>query len=144
MENLPCPLQTSEDECDVNLLYSDKSKLRLKDAIIHMEQLLLESNLIAQESSGVVSHEAMQIGEDLYEYTVEMLGDKIFVEMEELILQDSDEDVPYDDSNDSQSMEEEKKTMEYISLDYKIKVVNLAKEHPKWNLKILQKKEVHT
>jgi len=49
MENLPGPSQTVEDECDVNLLYSDKSKLRLKDAIIHMEQLLLESNLVGQE-----------------------------------------------------------------------------------------------
>jgi len=46
MENLPGPSQTAEDECDVNSLYSDKSKLRLKDAIIHMEQLLLESNLV--------------------------------------------------------------------------------------------------
>lgn len=32
------------------------------------------------------------------------------------------------------------KLMEYISLEYKIKVVNIAKNHPNWNFKNLQKK----
>lgn len=38
--------------------------------------------------------------------------------------------------------QKKKKLTEYIPLEYKIKVVNMAKEYPKWSLKNLQKKDV--
>ncbi|XP_020292188.1 uncharacterized protein LOC109858896 [Pseudomyrmex gracilis] len=45
-----------------------------------------------------------------------------------------------DDYSDEYMLEEETKVMDYIPLEYKIKVVNMAKQHPHWNLKTLQKK----
>ena len=42
------------DQSDINSLYSDASKLRLKDAIIYLEQLFLENDLVARESSGTI------------------------------------------------------------------------------------------
>lgn len=141
------PGSSSEHECDSNSLHSEESKLRLKDAIKHLEQLLLENDLVAPESSGTINHEAMQIGEDLYESTVEILGSKMFVETEELIMAESDdeeglfEEIQDDDDSEQYMLpEKENKSMEYIPLDYKIKVVNMVKEHPKWTLKNLHKK----
>lgn len=112
-----------------------------------MEQLLIQDDLVALESSEIISHEAQQMGENLYESTIEMLNEKFFVETEELIMQESDDEEgqfkeidDQDDDFEYTTPEEEKKSMEYIPLDYKIKVVNMAKAHPKWNLATLQKK----
>jgi len=41
-------------------------------------------------------------------------------------------------------LQQETKVTDYIPLEYKIKIVNMAKEHPKWNLKTLQKKRRFT
>lgn len=150
MEGVPGSSQTSERECDTNSLHSDESKSRLKNAILYMEQLLLENDLVARESSGTISHEAIQIGENLYKSTVEILNNKIFVETEELIMQETDEECLFhevqddseiqDDSDQYILPEKEKKLTEYIPLEYKVKDVNMAKEHPNWSFKNLQKK----
>lgn len=136
----------SSSKCEINSLHSDESKLRLKEAIEHFEKLLLENDLVAQESSGRISNEAKQIGENIFESTVDILGDKTFVETEELFLQD-DENVTgceseeeQDDDSDIYVPPEKEQVAEYIPLEYKIKVVNIAKEHPKWSLQNLQKK----
>lgn len=44
-----------------------------------------------------------------------------------------------EDSDEYHPDEKKAKQVEYIPLDYKVKVVNIAK-HPNWNLKNLQKK----
>lgn len=55
-EGVSGPSHTSEDECDTSL-HSDESKLRLKNAILYMEKLLLENDLVAQESSRTISRQ---------------------------------------------------------------------------------------
>lgn len=100
MQNVPDSSQTSKRECDINSLHSDKSKLRLIDAIIYFEQLFLENDLVARESFGTISHEAIQIGEYLYKSTVEMLNNKIFVKAEELTMQESDEEYDFHEVQD--------------------------------------------
>lgn len=153
MESVPGSSTTPDSEMDDNSLHSDVAKTRLKDAVVYFEQLLLESDLVATESSSSISQEAMLIGEELYHGAVEMLGEKKLVTDEELILlHEVDEenvfhevDVGEDDEDDEDFVveEEKKKAAEYIDLEYKIKVVNIAKQHPKWSLKNLQKKVVH-
>jgi len=87
MESVP---SFSSNECDSTSIHSDESKLLLKDAIVYLEQLLLENDLVAQESSGTLSHKAIQIGEEMYASIVEMLSSKVFVDTEELIMAESD------------------------------------------------------
>lgn len=85
-------VSSQKRECDTNSLHSDESKLRLKDAIVYLEQLLLKNDLVARVSSGTISHEAIQIGKSLYESIIEILGNKTFVRTEELIMQESDDE----------------------------------------------------
>jgi len=92
MEDIPDPSQTAESDSFTESLYSNESKLCLKEAIEHLEQLLLENDLVASESSKTISYKAMQIVEELYEFTVEMLSNKIFIDTEELILASTDEE----------------------------------------------------
>ena len=58
IENNNCKMESvpgsSSEQSDINSLYSDASKLRLKDAIIYLEQLLLENDLVPRESSGTI------------------------------------------------------------------------------------------
>lgn len=144
MEGVPDPLQTSECKSDSNSFYNDESKLWVKDEINYFENSLLENDL-ALESSGKIFHEELQIGEDLAESTIDIQDDKTFVKTEELFLLQEDSDArcefheTEDDDSDQYMLPGEEKTLEYIPLEYKIKVVNLAKEHPKWSLKTLQK-----
>jgi len=146
MESVPS--SSSSNECDSTSIHSDESKLLLKDAIVYLEQLLLENDFVAQESSGTLSHKAIQIGEEMYASIVEMLSSKVFVDTEELIMAESNnkdqfEEVQEDDYSDEYMLQQETKVTDYIPLEYKIKIVNMAKEHPKWSLKTLQKKEVY-
>lgn len=98
---------------------------------------------MTQESSATISHEAIQMGEELYESTIEMLVNKMFVNAEELIIQDNDEECQFQEEQEDEEylhLEKEQKSTKYIPVEYKIKVVNMAKEHPKWSLKNLQRK----
>ncbi|GBN35808.1 Valine--tRNA ligase, partial [Araneus ventricosus] len=134
-----------EDGTTQESLYSEVSKLRLKDAVIYYQGLLAQNNLISSESSASISHEAMLMGEEIFQNTLDILAEKIIVSDEELIHENERcqevlfEKVEGDVSSDEYEPEEKKRYVEYISLDYKIKVVNIARAHPTWNLQSLQK-----
>ncbi|GBN35976.1 hypothetical protein AVEN_22431-1 [Araneus ventricosus] len=134
-----------EDGTTQESLYSEVSKLRLKDAVIYYQGLLAQNNLISSESSASISHEAMLMGEEIFQNTLDILAEKIIVSDEELIHENERcqevlfEKVEGDVSSDEYEPEEKKRYVEYIPLDYKIKVVNIAKAHPTWNLQSLQK-----
>ncbi|GBM69378.1 hypothetical protein AVEN_106123-1 [Araneus ventricosus] len=68
-----------------NTLYSEVSKLRLKDAVIYYQGLLAQNNLISSESSASISHEAMLMGEEIFQNTLAILAEKIIVSDEGLI-----------------------------------------------------------
>ncbi|GBM28547.1 hypothetical protein AVEN_70140-1 [Araneus ventricosus] len=66
-------------------LYNKMSKLRLKDAVIYYQGFLAQNNLISSESSASISHEAMLMGEEIFQNTLAILDQKIIVSDEELI-----------------------------------------------------------
>ncbi|GBN26448.1 hypothetical protein AVEN_71060-1 [Araneus ventricosus] len=74
-----------EDGTTQESLYSEESKLRLKDAVIYYQGLLAQNNLISSESSASISHEAMLTGEEIFQNTLAILAEKIIVNDEELI-----------------------------------------------------------
>jgi len=61
MEGVPGPSQMAESDSFTELLYNNKSKLRLKETNEYLKQLLLENNLVASESSKTISYTAMQM-----------------------------------------------------------------------------------
>ncbi|XP_023228981.1 uncharacterized protein LOC111629327 [Centruroides sculpturatus] len=135
------------DEISQDSLYSEMSKLRLKDAVIYYESLLAENNLITSESSTSISREAMLMGEEIYERTMDMLAEKILVTDDELAHENENcDEEPFENVEDHSSSDEyepegkKKREVDHLSFDYKIKVVNIAKAHPTWNLQTLQKK----
>ncbi|GFY20562.1 HTH CENPB-type domain-containing protein [Trichonephila clavipes] len=147
---VPGPSKAEESNTDSNSQTSEEAKIQLKTALVYCEQLLLENNKIATEPSAVIEEEHMKIGEKLYSTIMETLAENIIVIEDDLILfEEADEEGLFEEVEDSvlQSDDEyhpdEKRSKidtDDIPLDYKIKVVNLAKEHPKWSLKNLQKK----
>ncbi|GBO28495.1 hypothetical protein AVEN_24348-1 [Araneus ventricosus] len=74
-----------EDGTTQESLYSEVSKLRLKDAVIYYQGLLVQNNLISSESSASISHEAMLMGEEIFQITWAILAEKIIVSDAELI-----------------------------------------------------------
>ncbi|KAL1493960.1 hypothetical protein ABEB36_009639 [Hypothenemus hampei] len=135
-----------EREIPENSLYSEKSKLLLKDALVYYEHLLLENNLISLQSSLSISHEAMLVGQQLFENTLAVLSENKFIIVDELVDEDDiceKSDFGFFESNElSDEYEPEgkkSKLIEHIPLNYKIKVVNIAKAHPTWKLETLQK-----
>ncbi|GFY70869.1 HTH CENPB-type domain-containing protein [Trichonephila inaurata madagascariensis] len=124
-------------------LYSENSKLRLTDAVEYFKTLLKRNNLITSKCSGSISHEAMLMGEELYNYAVDMLAEKNMIHDEELIHANEVceevffESVEVDSSTDEYEPEEKKRDIKHIPLDYKIKTVNMAKKHPTWSIKTL-------
>ncbi|GFX83605.1 HTH CENPB-type domain-containing protein [Trichonephila clavipes] len=147
---VPGPSKAEESDTDSNSQTSEEAKIQLKTALVYCEQLLLENNKIATEPSAVIKEEHMKIGEKLYSTIMETLAENIIVIEDDLILfEEADEEGLFEEVEDSglQSDDEyhpdEKRSKidtDDIPLDYKIKVVNLAKEHPKCSLKNLQKK----
>ncbi|GBN49332.1 hypothetical protein AVEN_167804-1, partial [Araneus ventricosus] len=67
-----------EDGTTQESLYSEVSKLRLKDAVIYYQDLLAQNNLISSESSASISHEAMLMGEEIFQNTLDPPGCKNF------------------------------------------------------------------
>ncbi|GBN61938.1 hypothetical protein AVEN_186336-1 [Araneus ventricosus] len=57
--------------------YSEVSKLRSKDAVIYYQGLLAQNNLISSESSASISHEAMWMGEEIFQNTLVILAETI-------------------------------------------------------------------
>ena len=89
----------------------------------------------------------MLIGEELYDKTLEILNEKKFIHDEELIhVNEVCEGVNFETVHDDSSPEEydpeykKSKPNDYISLDNKIKFINIAEAHPTWSLTTLQKK----
>lgn len=145
-KELPGP-SVSGDTIPESSLCSDKSKLLLKNAVVYYEGLLFENNLIASESSPIIPEDAISIGEVLYDTTLEILNEKQLIHDEELIhanevCEEVSFDMVYDNSSPEEYEPEYKKSKpsDYISLDYKTKVVNIAEAHPSWSLATLQKK----
>ncbi|GBN12428.1 hypothetical protein AVEN_68451-1 [Araneus ventricosus] len=68
-----------EDGTTQESLYSEVSKLRLKDAVIYYQGLLAQNNLISSESSASISHEAMLMGEEIFQNTLVILAEKIII-----------------------------------------------------------------
>lgn len=155
-------------ECDAHLPLppSEASKVLLKDALVYCEKVLLDSNLIASESSAVLSAEGILLGEKIYRKIMEILAENEIVmkDVTVTLMQNGidDDEVIMVDEPDEEGLfeevkalapsnsrsedeydpedEEERSKVDYVPLDYKEKVVNLAKEHPKWSLKTLQTK----
>ncbi|GBO29804.1 hypothetical protein AVEN_60448-1 [Araneus ventricosus] len=74
-----------EDGTTQKSLYSEVSKLRLKDAVIYHQGLMVQNNLILSESSASISHEAMLMGEEIFQNTLAILAEEIIVSDAELI-----------------------------------------------------------
>ncbi|GBN58821.1 hypothetical protein AVEN_48535-1 [Araneus ventricosus] len=74
-----------EDGTTQESLYSEVSNLRLKNADIYYQGLLAQNHLISSESSTSISHEAMLMGEEIFQNTLAILAEKIIVSDEELI-----------------------------------------------------------
>lgn len=131
------------------LLDEEFTKLQLKGAVVYMDKLLEENNWITPEPPTTISYESMLIGEEMYHNTVQLIAEKKLITDEELIDIHEDnekdffqelEDNDSDDSDEYQPDVKKAKQKDYISLDYKVKVVNIAKQYPKWSLANLQKK----
>ncbi|GBN27229.1 hypothetical protein AVEN_210723-1 [Araneus ventricosus] len=69
-----------EDGTTKESLYSEVSKLRLKDAVIYYQGLLAQNNLISSEPSASISHEAMLMGEEIFQNTLAVLPEKNYCE----------------------------------------------------------------
>lgn len=131
--------QTVEDEVTEDSVYSKHSKLLLTDAVEYFKTLLKENNLIISQCSNSISHEAMLMDEEIYKLTVDMLAEKNLVTDEELIhVNEVSDEIVFESVEVDSSSEEKKSKMEHIPLDYKLKVVNMAKKHPTWSFKTLQ------
>ncbi|GFV59548.1 HTH CENPB-type domain-containing protein [Trichonephila clavipes] len=70
---------------DEIFLYSENSKSRQTDAVEYFKTLLKRNNLITSKCSSSISHEAMLMREELYNYAVNMLAEKHMIHDEELI-----------------------------------------------------------
>lgn len=105
---------------------------------------------VASESSGTTSYGAIRIRQDLFEATAETAetsdSEGQTIETEELLFMDEPgegrgfDEAQDDNSDEYEPPEKEKKITDYIPLEYKIKVVNMVREHPKWSLSNLKKK----
>jgi hypothetical protein len=149
-ESDPGPSHES-DVIEEDSIHSEVSKQQLKDALVYFESLLRNSNLITAEPSSSINEEAMVIGEEMFQNTLQMLAEKTLVLDEDLIdineiddsgvFQEVETNLIVNESSDEYEPDEKKKKeYDYISIDYKIRAVTLAKEHPGWSLKTLQRK----
>ncbi|XP_036139694.1 uncharacterized protein LOC118644689 [Monomorium pharaonis] len=142
----PGPSIEREKAFEQNLC-EDNKKLNLKNAIIYYEQLLAQDGLITEESSSTITEESILLAEDLYHHTLQNLLEKKFITDDELIMSDEiDVDNAFEevkveeDESDYEPKEKQSKKQDFVPINYKIKVINIAKSHPKWSLKNLHKK----
>lgn len=123
------------------------AKSRLTNALSHFKILFLKNNIIVPEVSPTIPADAKTIGEKLYQCTVKMSGKQKFVSDEEFILshESDDESLFHEVEDDSlkdedYEPEEEKRSVDYIPLRTKVKVLRIVKEHPTWSLRSLRRK----
>lgn len=139
---------SDSDEIDSEIseesLHSEISKLKLKDAVVYYLRLLSDNNLIAAEGSNSISLEAMLIGQEIFDRTMDIVSENLLIKDVELFHENECyEGEPFEDDDSSteyQPQEKRSRDVEQIPLDYKIKVLNIAKAHPTWSLQTLQRK----
>lgn len=146
-------IKQEEEVMWVDSLHSESSKQMLKTALDYLLHLLAEDNLITSESAAVITEQHVQLANKIREKIVDVLAEHSLLCVDELISSDGcrireNEEVEDFVSSEAESdFEPDGKKLkidpDYIPLDYKIMVVNLAKAHPKWNLKSLQSKGAH-
>ncbi|XP_046411535.1 uncharacterized protein LOC124175377 [Neodiprion fabricii] len=150
---MPEPLVAEvKSELDADSCSSQESKERLRTALVYCEQLLFKNNYITTHHSAEIKDEHIQIGEKIYSKILEVLDENSLIDEDELIsVEESDEKGLFHEvkssisgsaSDDEYKPDEEntKPDIDHVPLEYKIKIVNMAKSHPKWSLKTLQKK----
>ncbi|KAL1489468.1 hypothetical protein ABEB36_014357 [Hypothenemus hampei] len=153
-----CSSSSLENIPDTSI-HSNKSKEQLTHAFEHCRNLLVENNLIVRNSASSIPSESRIIGEEMYTRIVEMLGENVLIDEEELIFhneqyeEDSQLEIEDNKSDASTSTsgsgsgnasdvcsEKKMKFTQYIPLAAKIKTVRAAQLYPKWSLKTLQVK----
>ncbi|XP_046592527.1 uncharacterized protein LOC107218171 isoform X2 [Neodiprion lecontei] len=72
-------------EIEEDSIHSEVLKQQLKDGLIYFETFLRNSNVITAEPSSSINEEAMVIGEEMFQNTLQMLAEKSLVLDEELI-----------------------------------------------------------
>lgn len=116
--------------------------------VVCYQQMLTQHELIAYKSSDVVSEELMLFDQAIYEFTLESISEKVFVMEKELIMSDEQNYIDdfkvvegNDSSEDYKAEEKIEWTEDFITIDYKIKDLNISRAHPIWSLQNFQKKE---
>lgn len=66
-------------------LHSEESKLRLKNALIVLQKLLLKNHIIASKASPIIPHDAHLIGQEIFENIIHKLTEKQIIHDDELI-----------------------------------------------------------
>ncbi|KAF5279818.1 hypothetical protein FQA39_LY18221 [Lamprigera yunnana] len=120
------------------LLDKEFSKLQLKGAVIYMNKLLEDNNLVTLESPMTISYESTLIGEEMYNNTVQMISEKKINHRQRIDVHEDNEkdffreleDNDSDESDEYQPGVNKAKEKNYISLDCKIKVINIVKQYP--------------
>lgn len=156
-----------ENECNILDSYEQQD---IADGLQVCNQILERLQIIKGPASKSFSSKALALGERFATVLIETLKEWEFYE-EELFLPEEnipEEDVKVEQTTSSfpspekisattsststlQNTEEseddfepasKKSKADYISLDTKIKILNMARQHPKWSLQTIQKKTV--
>ncbi|XP_046734590.1 uncharacterized protein LOC124404482 [Diprion similis] len=140
-----------KSEIDTDSWSSQESKERLRTALVYCEQLLVKNNYITPHPLAEIKEDHIRLGEKIYSKILEVLAEHSFVNDDELIgFDEPDKEVAFHEvknsvsrfSSDEYQPDEEttKPDIDYVPIEYKIKIVNMAKAHPKWSLKTLHRK----
>lgn len=156
---VPGPSTAEDSVPDVEAQDIKDSKVLLKSAFLYCEQLLVENDQISTEPPTAIKQEHMEIGEKMYHSIRDVIAENKLVTEDELITFDeipqeglweeveesaSQAPQPHDEADDYEPPEKMTKAeKDFIPLDYKIKVVNLAKTNPGWSLQSLQRRGAH-
>lgn len=85
----------------------------MKRAVVYMNKLFEENNLITSETLSTISYESMLIEEEMYKNSLQMMAEKQLITDEELIaIHETDEENFFrelEDSDGSDDFESEKK-----------------------------------
>lgn len=156
---VPGPSTAEDSVPDVDAQETKASKVRIKSAYVYCGQLLEENDQMSTETPTAIEQESIEIGKEMYQSIRDVIAEKTLVTEDELIAFDeipeeglweeveesvTDESQPLDEADDYEPPEKMPKAeKDFIPLDYKIKVVNLAKANPGWSLQSLQRRGAH-
>ncbi|KAI4481541.1 hypothetical protein M0802_013961 [Mischocyttarus mexicanus] len=147
MEVPSCSASDPDTEYSVYLTNAYASKIELKGGLEYACTLLLEDDLVTKELPSEINENMMIIGEKIHQRIVKMINNDTFVSDEELINNNETEveNVFHEfkkkssDEENYEPQEKKEKRSVFDPLETKIKVVTLARQHPTWSLKTLQK-----